>query len=147
MGQARNKTVETTDSVADYIGSIADEAKRNDRLRLSEIMEAETGHPPRMWGDSIVGFGSYHYRYDSGHEGDAPLVGFSPRKNELSIYLMSAFDRRAEMLANLGRHKSGKACIYIKKLTDVDERILRKLIAESVKWIRERYPNPYSTYK
>jgi len=142
MGQARNKTVETTDSVADFIGSIADEAKRNDSLRLSEIMEAETGHPPRMWGDSIVGFGSYHYRYDSGHEGDAPLVGFSPRKNELSIYLMSAFDRRAEMLANLGRHKSGKACIYIKKLTDVDERILRKLIAASVKWIRERYPNP-----
>lgn len=142
MGQAKNKTVETMDSVADFIHSVANETRRNDSLRLTEIMEAEAGYPPRMWGDRIIGFGSYHYRYDSGHEGDAPLVGFSPRKSELSIYLMSAFDQRAEMLAGLGKHKSGKACIYIKKLADVDEPILRQLIAASVKWTRERYPNP-----
>lgn len=138
---SKNKTVETTDSVADFIDKINDEPKRQDSHKLLAIMAVETGFAPRMWGSNIIGFGSYHYHYDSGREGDAPLVGFSPRKNEFSLYLAYDFDGRTEMLRNFGKHKSGKACIYVKKLADIDEDVLRKLIRASVAWTRKKYPN------
>jgi len=140
MTQAKNKTAETTDSVLQFLDTIADETKRKDSLRLVEIMKTETGFEPRMWGSSIIGFGSYHYRYDSGREGDAPLVGFAPRKNELALYLAHNFDKREDMLRQFGKHKSGKACVYVKKLADIDEGILKKMITSSVIWTRKKYP-------
>ena len=140
MPQAKNKTVETTDSVVEFLDSVVDETKRKDSLRLVEIIKTETGFEPRMWGASIIGFGSYHYRYESGREGEAPLVGFSPRKNELALYLAHNFDGREELLRKFGKHKGGKACIYVKKLTDIDEGILRQMITASVSWTRKKYP-------
>lgn len=140
MAQAKNKTAESTDSVLQFIDTVADETKRKDSLRLMEIMKTETGFKPRMWGTSIIGFGSYHYRYESGREGDAPLIGFSPRKNELALYLAHNFDGREDMLREFGKHKSGKACIYVKRLADIDENILRKMITASVSWTRQKYP-------
>lgn len=141
MAQAKNKTAETAYSVFQFLDTVADETKRKDSLRLVEIMKTETGFEPRMWGASIIGFGSYHYRYDSGREGDAPLVGFSPRKNELALYLAHNFGNREDLLQQFGKHKSGKACIYVKKLTDIDEGILKKMITASVNWTRKKYPD------
>lgn len=141
MGQQQNKTVETTESVLDFINTVTDETKRNDSLRLVEFMEAETGIEPRMWGTSIVGFGSYHYRYESGREGDAPLIGFSPRKNELSLYLALNQADREEMLPAFGKHKTSKSCIYVKKLSDIDERVLQKMIRISIRNMRKKYPS------
>jgi Domain of unknown function (DU1801). len=135
-----NKTRQTDESVTAFIDSVADEGRRDDARRLLSIMEEVTGYPARMWGSSIVGFGSYHYRYESGHEGDAPLVGFSPRKTEISIYLASDFEGRETLLNGLGKHRTGKACIYTKRLKDVDETALRQMIAASVQSTLERYP-------
>lgn len=140
MPPAKNKTVETTASVVDFLDSLADDAKRKDSLRLAEIIKAETGFEPRMWGTSIIGFGSYHYHYDSGREGDAPLVGFSPRKNEFALYLAQDFEEREELLRQFGKHKTGKACIYVKKLADINEGILKRMIAASVNSTRKKYP-------
>lgn len=141
MGQQQNKTVETDESVFDFINTVTDETKRNDSLRLVELMEAETGIEPRMWGTGIIGFGSYHYRYESGREGDAPLIGFSPRKNELSLYLALNQANREELLPIFGKHKTSKACIYVKKLSDIDECILQKMIRASMKNMQEKYPS------
>ncbi|MFC7522734.1 DUF1801 domain-containing protein [Parapedobacter sp. GCM10030251] len=140
MPPAKNKTVETTASVVDFLDTLADDAKRKDSLRLTEIIKAETGFEPRMWGTSIIGFGSYHYHYDSGREGDAPLVGFSPRKNEFALYLAQDFEEREELLRQFGKHKTGKACIYVKKLADINEGILKRMIAASVNSTRKKYP-------
>lgn len=128
-----NKTTQTTASVTDFINSVADETKRNDSLRLVDIMKGQTGYEPRMWGPSIIGFGSYHYKYESGREGDMPLVGFSPRKEALTLYLSAAFDRRDELLQQLGKHKTGKGCLYIKKLVDVDLDTLNEMILLAAK--------------
>lgn len=130
---SKNKTAETTNSVKDFIGTISDERKRDDSLRLIKIMGSETGYEPRLWGTDIIGFGSYHYRYESGHEGDAPLVGFSPRKKAFSIYLNCDFDKDPSLLTNFGKYKSGKACIYIQRLADINEAVLRKMVTASVK--------------
>lgn len=140
MPQAKNKTTETAASVVDFLDTVVDEAKRKDSLHLVEIMKAKTGFEPRMWGTSIIGFGSYHYRYESGREGNAPLVGFSPRKNELALYLAADFEEREELLRRLGRHKTGKACIYVTKLADVNEEILKKLITASMNQTLRKYP-------
>src|SRR5690606_28043528 len=113
---------------------LPDENRRADSLQLVKIMEEASGFGPRMWGENIVGFGRYHYRYASGHEGDAPIVAFAPRKNELVVYLSSAFDEREQLLSELGMHKSGKGCIYIKKLADVNVETLRRLIKASLTW-------------
>lgn len=137
---AKNKTTETTASVADFLNSVTDETKRKDSFRLVEIMEEQTGFKAKMWGPAIVGFGSYHYKYDSGREGDAPLAGFSPRKAEISLYLSQDFEEKQKLLANFGKHKTGKGCIYIKKLQDIDEAILRQLITSSVNYMKNKYP-------
>lgn len=130
---AKNKTAETTQSVQDFLNLIEDENKRKDGYLLLELMQDQTGMEGRMWGPSIIGFGSYHYKYDSGHEGDAPLVGFSPRKDAISLYAAQDAERRDEMLQKLGKHKSGKGCIYIKKLDDVNLDVMREMIDESVR--------------
>ena len=137
---AQNKTVETIESVANFLAAITDETKKQDCLNMVTIMEKVTGFKAKMWGPSIVGFGSYHYKYESGREGDAPLVGFSPRKNEISLYLSSSFENRDALLEKFGKHKSAKACIYIKKLADIDQEILKEMIALSVKHVKSMYP-------
>ena len=136
---AQNKTTQTELSVTDFLNSVADETKRNDSFQLVELFKTQTGLEPKMWGPSIVGFGSYHYKYDSGHEGDAPLVAFSPRKDALTLYLAN-FDRREALLQQFGKHKTGKGCIYVKKLADVNIGILQEMIDLSVKHTKSLYP-------
>ncbi|MGF7041338.1 DUF1801 domain-containing protein [Mucilaginibacter lappiensis] len=136
---AKNKTTETTGSVTDFLNTVPDETKRNDSFRLVEIMEEQSGYQAKMWGPSIVGFGSYHYKYASGHEGDAPLAGFSPRKGEISLYLSQDFTEKEKLLANFGKHKTSVGCIYIKKLQDVNEEVLRKMVSASVSYMQEKY--------
>jgi hypothetical protein len=132
------KTLPTGASVDAFIEGIADERKRADSVRLVELMQAATGEPPVLWGGSMIGFGSYHYRYASGHEGDAPLVAFAPRARAFSLYLTCDLERRGDVLARLGRHRHGKGCLYITRLSDVDEDVLRDLIDASVTEARER---------
>ncbi len=134
---AKNKTVETSGSVPEFISTVKDEAKRKDSFTLIEVIKKQTGLIPKMWGAGIVGFGSYHYKYDSGHEGDSPLVAFSPRASALTLYLSESFENRDELLDKLGKHKSGKGCVYIKKMDDVDIAILQKLITNHLKHIQE----------
>jgi hypothetical protein len=130
---AEPKTKQTTASVGDFIDRVPDESRRKDCRALIKIMRQATGVPPKMWGPSIVGFGTYHYKYASGREGDSPLVGFSPRKQDLTLYIMPGFDRYPELMTKLGKHKTGKVCLYIKRLADVDMDVLQKLVETSVK--------------
>ncbi|HVM89926.1 MAG TPA: DUF1801 domain-containing protein [Puia sp.] len=139
MTKAQNKTVETSEDVAKFLNSIIDETKRKDCFTIAEIMKKKSGFEPKMWGSAIVGFGSYHYKYESGREGDAPLVAFSPRKAEISLYLSSGFEKREELLKKFGKHKSAKACIYIKSLEGIDMTILEKMITNSVKHVKALY--------
>ena len=126
---AENKTKATDASVADYLAAIDDEVRRKDCEALADLMARATKQPPRMWGASIVGFGSYHYRYASGREGDTCVVGFSSRKGDISVYGLKATANAAELLPKLGKHKAGKGCVYIKRLSDVDLKVLEKLVA------------------
>ncbi|GAB4013279.1 hypothetical protein GCM10028808_31900 [Spirosoma migulaei] len=136
---AKNKTTETENSVTDFINSIADEGKRKDCFSIIDLIKQQTGLDPKMWGPSIVGFGSYHYIYASGHEGDAPLIGFSPRKDAITFYLSAYFTEREELLEKLGKHKTGKGCVYVKKLEDIDLDVLKELIDRSTSHIRTTY--------
>jgi len=133
------KTKPTGQDVNAFIDSIGDERKRRDAFTILSLMEKLTKSRPQMWGPSIVGFGRYHYRYESGREGDWFLTGFSPRKQSLTVYIMSGFNRYGELMAGLGKYKTGKACLYINKLTDVDMQILEALIAESIAYLKARY--------
>jgi hypothetical protein len=127
-------THQTDASVQEFLAQVPDDQRREDAGRLCVMMQEITGEPPVMWGSSIVGFGSYHYRYASGHEGDSALAGFSPRRQHLVIYLVGEFaDRHQAVLARLGSHKTGKGCLYIKRLDDVDLDALRELIDRSVR--------------
>jgi len=135
---AKNKTTETEGSVADFINAVADEKKRADSFKIIDIFESETGFEPKMWGPSIVGFGSYHYVYESGHEGDAPITGFSPRKEAIVFYL-AAYEGRDEALKKFGKHKTGKGCIYVKKLEDIEVPVLKQMIKKSVKHTKSKY--------
>ncbi|KRD61630.1 hypothetical protein ASE40_08875 [Flavobacterium sp. Root935] len=137
---AKNKTTETQQSVTDFINAVENDAKRNDAFELVKIMQEATGFEPKMWGPSIIGFGSYHYKYDSGHEGDAPLAAFSPRKAATTVYFYLPEENREELLSKLGKHKSSKACIYINKLTDIDIEILKKIILLSIEFTQKLYP-------
>lgn len=133
------KTKQNAASVTAFLNALDDPRQRADARKLSTMMRAATGARAKMWGTSIVGFGSYHYKYASGREGDWPLVGYSPRKQNLSLYIMPGFDRFEGLLKRLGRFKTGKSCLYIKRLTDVDEEVLDRLIRESVDYMREKY--------
>jgi hypothetical protein len=137
---AELKTKPTAVSVSAFLKRIPDEARRKDCLTLVRLMKRVTKAEPKMWGPSIIGFGSYHYVYASGHEGDACLVGFAPRKQDLALYIMSGFTSRERLLAKLGKHKTGKACLYIKRLEDVDQAVLEELVAASVKHVKKSHP-------
>lgn len=136
---SENKTRKTDASVMDFIVTIANPQRRSDSEVLLELFQSETGEAPRMWGDSIVGFGNYHYRYDSGREGDWFLTGFSPRKQNLSLYIMPGADRFQAELNKLGKHKLGKSCLYINQLRDVNLDVLRTLISKAVHYMREKH--------
>lgn len=137
---AELKTRKNDGSVTDFINSVEDEQKRADSFTILQIMEAETGAEPVMWGDSIVGFGSYHYKYASGREGDWFLTGFSPRKQNLTLYIMAGFDQYEVLLQDLGKYKTGKSCLYIKRLSEVDLDTLRELVRQSVEHMRATNP-------
>jgi hypothetical protein len=134
------KTKETDSSVMAFIEQVENPNKRKDAYALLEIFTKTTGFEARMWGDSIIGFGTYHYKYATGHEGDAPLVGFSPRKAKISLYFATGDTEREELLKDFGKHTSGKACVYVNKLDDVDLDVLKKLILQSVTFLHKTYP-------
>ncbi len=134
---AELKTRVNDASVKDFLNDVEDDQKRQDCFDLVDLMTDITGEEPKMWGPSIVGFGSYRYRYDSGREGDWMQVGFSPRKQALTLYIMSGFSRYQKLMAKLGKHKTGKSCLYIKRLSDVDGDVLRELITLSVEQVRK----------
>jgi Domain of unknown function (DU1801) len=135
-----NKTVETAADVAVFVAAIADEGQRADAETLIAMMAAASGEPPALWGPSIIGFGRAHYRYESGREGDMPRIAFSPRKGQMVIYLADDFPDRAELIAQLGPHKTGKACLYLKRLADADGGVLRELIMASLAESQRRNP-------
>jgi len=129
---AKTKTIPTGSSVLKFIKSVPDEQKQKDSFALLDIIKKLSGFEPVMWGPGIIGFGSYHYKYASGHEGDAPLVAFSPRKTAFSLYLTSDFEKRGELLKQFGKHTTAKACIYFKKLEDIQIPVLEKMIESSL---------------
>jgi hypothetical protein len=133
---AELKTRKNDADVDAFLNAVPDERKRQDALELLALMEEVTGEEATMWGDSIVGFGSYHYRYASGREGDMPLAGFSPRKQNLTLYIMAGFDEYDALLGRLGKYTTGKACLYIKRLSDVDQDALKELVRRSAEHMR-----------
>ena len=137
MAKAELKTQRNSSSVKAFLDSVSDERKRKDARAVSALMQDVTGEKPAMWGTSIVGFGSYHYKGASGREGDWMLTGFSPRKDSLTLYLMSGFQQHSELLAKLGKHKTSMGCLYIKSLEDVHLPTLKKLVRQSVKQLKE----------
>jgi len=128
---AELKIKPTSESVNEFINAILNEKKRNDAFLILDIMKRVTKIEPKMWGTSIIGFGDYHYKYDSGHEGDAALLGFSPRKQKLVLYVLTKFEKQQELLLNLGKHTTGKVCLYLNKLEDINLEILEKIIVAS----------------
>jgi len=137
---AKNKTTETAINVTAFINSYVDnEQKKADSFQLIGLMRQWTGFEPKMWGPTIIGFGSYHYKYASGHEGDMPILGFSPRKAEFSLYVFSPTEESKQLLTSLGKFKMGKACIYVKKLADINIEVLEKLSRISIAYINEHH--------
>ncbi len=130
-----NKTKPTTVKVADFLNRIPDARKRAEAFELLELMKKATKFEPVMWGPSIIGFGSYHYRYASGREGDAPLAGFSPRKQNLVVYITSGFERFNSLMKQLGPHSTGVSCLYLKKWAEIDKKVLSELVAESIQHV------------
>ena len=139
------KTQPSTDSVADFIDTIADPRRQREARQLVALLSDASGEPPTMWGKDIVGFGSYHYRYASGREGDWMLTGFSPRKAKLSIYLMDGVERHADELAKMGPYTNGVSCLYVKSLDVVDEEVLSDVVRASVAYVREKLDKPEGT--
>ena len=134
------KTKVNDASVVEFLHQVPDARKREDSFTILKLMEEITGHEAKMWGPSIVGFGQYHYKYASGREGDMPLIGFSPRKQALTLYITTGFDEYDELMASLGKHSLSKACLYIKRLSDVNLSTLREIIQRSVKHTIETNP-------
>lgn len=134
------KTKENDASVIEFIESVESPKKKEDAYKLLDIFTETSGYPAKMWGTSIIGFGSYHYKYASGHEGDAPLVGFSPRKAKISLYFATGDTKREELLERFGKHTTGKACVYINKIADIDVDVLKELITQSISFLQEMYP-------
>lgn len=139
---AETKTKPTKVSVKSHIAALANEEQRKDAQTLVALMHKVTGEEPKMWGPTIVGFGSYHYKYASGHEGDSALAAFAARGRELVVYIAAEFEGRADLMARLGEHRTGKVCVYIKRLANVDLKVLEKLVARSVADTKRRYPEP-----
>ena len=134
---AEPKTKPTKASVKEFLNQISDKERRDDCFAVAKIMEEITGEKAKMWGPSIVGFGTYHYKYASGREGDWPVTGFSPRKKDLTLYLMMGFEKHTELMQKLGKHSTGKSCLYIKRLSDIHVPTLKKLIKTSIKELHD----------
>lgn len=139
MAKSENKTKPTDADVDAFLAAVEPEKRREDGMAVLEIMRKITGEPPELWGPSIVGFGRYRYRYESGREGDWFLTGFSPRKTSLTLYIMGGFPRHAELMKKLGKYKTGKSCLYINKLEDVDLKVLKALIKESAAYVKKNH--------
>jgi hypothetical protein len=137
---AELKTKPTQKSVVEFLNQVSDVVKRKDSFTILELMKEVAQEPPVMWGEAIVGFGSYHYRYASGREGDMPLIGFSPRVQNLTLYITTGFDQFGELLQKLGKHSTGKGCLYIKRLDDIDLPTLRELVRQSVEHMKRTNP-------
>ena len=137
---AENKTVQNQNSVAGFLATIKDEKRRKDCSAIIELISEHTGLVPKMWGTSIVGFGIYHYKYESGREGNAPLAGIASRANAITLYLSANFKERDELLSEFGKYTAGKGCIYIQKLEDINLKILTKMVKKSIKHTRSKYP-------
>ena len=135
----KNKTEFTDKNVDDFLQTVENEQKRKDSYELIALMEKITGEKAKMWGPTIVGFGNYHYKYESGHEGNAPLVGFSPRKTAISLYVFTGLQEHEHLLENLGKFTKGKACIYVKKLADINLNILTGLMKHSIDYVSTKY--------
>lgn len=139
MAQAKLKTKETKVSVAKFIAAVPDKQKQEDSFTLIKLMQEHSGFEPKMWGPSIIGFGTYHYKYESGHEGDMPLIAFSPRKPSIVLYIGFDPAKKEDFLAKLGKHTASKACIYVKKLADIDMAVLKKMVVDSLKYMKKTY--------
>ncbi|GAA4354271.1 DUF1801 domain-containing protein [Kangiella marina] len=137
MAQADNKTKPNDQSVGDFLNRIEHDQKRADSFEILKLMQEVTKEEPRMWGDSIIGFGEYHYTYASGREGDWFLVGFSPRKQNLTLYIMAGMNRYPDLLEKLGKHKASKSCLYINKLEDVDKKVLKQMLRKSAAYTKK----------
>ena len=137
---AENKTKPTKSSVAAFVEALTDQTRRADAKALVKLMQIATSEKPKMWGPSIICFGSYHYKYDSGREGDMPLIAFSPRKAAIVLYNVGGFSGSDALRTKLGKHTAGKGCLYIRKLADVDQQLLKTLFLKSVDAMRDRYP-------
>ena len=133
------KTTPNDASVDAYLDSVENAVRRDDSRRVLAMMEKVAGEPPKMWGLSLVGFGSYHFTYASGREGDWPIVAFAPRKQNLALHIMPGFERYGDLLAKLGKHRTGRSCLYVNKLADIDFAVLEELVRESVSDMRRRY--------
>ncbi|MBP6580299.1 MAG: DUF1801 domain-containing protein [Sphingorhabdus sp.] len=140
MTKAENKTQATVARVEDFVTGIADENQRADARSLIAMMTRLSGEPATMWGPSIIGFGRYHYRYDSGREGEMCRIGFSPRKGQTVLYLIDGFEGHAELMAKLGKHKAGKSCLYVKRLSDIDLVVLEDMCRSSLAYMAAKYP-------
>jgi len=136
---AENKTKPNKTSVTAFINSIGDQQRRRDVKKVAGMMREATGSRARMWGANIVGYGQYHYKYESGREGDFMVTGFSPRKQALTLYVIPGFKHFGSLMTKLGKYRTGKSCLYIKRLSDVDEKVLKRLIVASVKYMRNNY--------
>lgn len=136
---AKNKTTENENSVTEFLNTVKDEKKRKDCTAIIDLLSNHTGFESKMWGTAIIGFGAYHYKYESGREGDAPLIGLSPRANAITLYF-SGVKEKPELLKKLGKHKMGGGCIYIQKLEDIDTGVLTKMADNSIKYLRSKYP-------
>ena len=136
MANAKNKTQQTDASVEDFLNALTDTQQRADSFKVLDLMKRISGDKPKMWGPSIIGFGLHHLKYASGRELDSPVIGFSPRKGNLTLYLLNGFAKYEEHLSKLGKYKTGKSCLYIKRLSDVDENVLENLVADSVDHVR-----------
>lgn len=141
MAKTDNKTKETAASVDAYIAAVADPNQRADAEKICALMKRLSGEPATMWGPTIIGFGRYHYRYDSGREGEMCRIGFSPRKGQSVLYLIDGFEGHAELMARLGKHKTGKSCLYVKRLSDIDETVLEEICVRSLQYMAAKYPS------
>jgi hypothetical protein len=136
---AELKTKQTDESVTKFLNAVADETKRKDCYEIIEMMKQVTGFQPKMWGTAIIGFGSYHYKYESGHEGDSCLIGFSPRKQNIALYVASSASEVQNLLSNLGKHKTGKGCLYINKVSDVNVDVLKKIFITGFDYMKAKH--------
>jgi len=138
---AENKTQPTDQSVIKFLTAVKPEQKRQDAFALLEMMERLSGYQAKMWGDSIIGFGQYHYKYDSGREGDFMRIGFSPRKANISLYIIAGVEKHQDLLDQLGKHKTGKSCLYINHLRDIKLSVLEDIISKALETMAEKYPD------